>query len=153
MLPGTHKTTTMKKIIILTGVLLVAVLNIKAQCLSKVRYTASKMEIVDSAMNVNGSQDAPVTLLISEKGFEGVKGDIGEDSLHGTLKSVTCNWKEPYKNGKIVMVCDVKTPNEDLHDVNITIEAVDGKITILLNAKEHPNELIRLLVDKYEEAK
>jgi hypothetical protein len=106
---------------------------------------------MDSGMNVKGSQDAPVILVISEKTLEGVKNDI--DSLHGTVKSLKCDWKEPYKNGKVIMVCDIKTPDEDLLDVAITIEAVDGKITILLITKEHPDELIRLLVDKYEEIK
>jgi hypothetical protein len=38
-------------------------------------------------------------------------------------------------------------------DATMTIEAVDGKITIVLNAKEHAGQLIRLVIDKYEEIK
>jgi len=109
------------------------------------------MQVLDSTMEVKGSQDVTVILELSDKTLEGVKNVI--DSLHGTVKTVKCDWKEPYKNGKVVMVCDVHTPDEDLLGVTITIEAVDGKLTILLVAKEHPDELIRLAIDKYEEIK
>ena len=143
----------MKKILILVAALFIAIISVKAQCPAHVKYTAGKMEMLDSGMNLVDSKDGATVLETTAKGFSAGQEDHEDDSLFGTLKSVTCNWQEPYKNGKITMVCDVHTNHEDLVGVMVTIEAVNGKITIILHAKEYPDRIIRLPIDKYEEVK
>ena len=125
----------------------------KAQCLTHVKYSASSMQVLDSTMQQVGSKDVSFVMEVTEKGFTATQDGQDDDAFHGTLKKLTCDWKEPYKNGKIIMICDVHTNNEDIVDADITIEAVDGKITITMHAKEHANEILKLAIDKYDEVK
>jgi hypothetical protein len=142
----------MKNLLLIIVALFTLLATAKSQCLAHIKYTAAKMEMVDSALNVRESKDVTTVFETTEKGFTATQE--GDDNVFkGTLKSLTCDWKELYKNGKMQLICDIQSNNEDLHDVKITVEASDGKISILLDAKEHPGELIRLIVDKYEEVK
>ncbi len=139
---------------LLLAVTLIAVFaQTNAQCLTHVKYTASKMEMLDSTMTSTGTKDASFIFETTEKGFTGTPDGNDDEALQGTLKKLTCDWKQPYINGKIVMVCDVHNSHEDIVDATITIEAVDGKITIILHANEYPDKIIKLLIDKYEEVK
>jgi hypothetical protein len=143
----------MKQTLLLLAALCLISAGLKAQCPAHVKYTASKMEIYDSTMTLTDSKDVVTTFETTDKGFTGSQeGD--EDVLQGTLKSATCDWKEAYVNGKMVMVCDITDPHETIENAMVTIEAVNGKITITMHAKkEYPNRIIRLPVDKYEEVK
>lgn len=129
------------------------ILNANAQCLAHVKYSASKMEILDTSLALQDTREEPLTFEVRPDGFTGIRENQVEDSLHGVLKSVTCNWKEPFKNGTITMICDVQGAEHDMQDAQITIEAVEGKLTIYLRVKEQADKVIRLPIDKYEEVK
>jgi len=143
----------MKHLLLIIATCTAFVMHAKTQCLTRVKYSASKMEILDTAMNVLETKEESLTFETNPKGFTGIRVEDESDSLHGVLKSLTCDWKEPFKNGKITMVCDVQGKDHDMQDANITIDAEDGKIIILVRAKEQPDKIIRLVVDKYEEIK
>jgi len=143
----------MKNILLVITASIAFLMNAKAQCLTHVKYSAGKMEILDTALNVMDAREQPFTFETYAGGFTGIREEELDDSLHGVLKTVACNWKEPFKNGSITMVCDVRGKDQDMQDAQITIEAVEGKINILLRVKEQPDKVIRLVVDKYEELK
>lgn len=123
----------------------------KAQCPAKVVYTVSKIEMLDSGLNVQDTKDVNATFLTSPTGILIHKSENQNDDMTGTISKLTCNWAQPYKNGKVVIISDIHDEHEDLVGITITIEAVNGKITKLMHAVEYPDKLIRLLVDKYEE--
>jgi len=126
----------------------------KAQCLVHVKYIANKMEIYDSTMTLTSTKDdGQFVFETTEKGFTGTHDGNDEEALHGTLKTLTCNWGKPFIDGKIVMVCDVDDNHEHIDGATITIEAIDKKITILMHAKEYPDRIIKLIIDSYEEVK
>jgi hypothetical protein len=125
----------------------------KAQCLTHVKYYASKMEILDTAMTVVDTKEENFTVETRADGFTGIREADIDDSLHGALKTLTCNWNEPFKNGTIKMVCDVQGRDQDMSGATITIEAKDSHIYIYLHAQEQPDKTLRLVVDKYEEVK
>lgn len=143
----------MKQLLLLLALTVAFITKGHAQCLTHVKYYASQMEMLDSSFNHQGTKDEPFTIETRPDGFTGIRENEVEDSLHGVLKNVTCNWGEPFKNGKITMVCDVTSKDEDVGEATITIEAIEGKINITLRAKERPERILRLVVDKYEELK
>jgi len=125
----------------------------KTQCLTHVKYTAAKMEILDADMNVTDTKEEPLTFETRAGYFTGIREEEITDSIHGQISNVTCNWKEPFKNGKITIECNITGKDNDMGDATVTIEAVEGKINILISAKARPGQIIRVVVDKYEEIK
>ncbi|HWB25377.1 MAG TPA: hypothetical protein VG738_07845 [Chitinophagaceae bacterium] len=143
----------MKQLLLMLLVSSAAIINTKAQCLTHVKYSAGKMEILDTALNVLDTKEEGYSVETRADGFTGIREEELDDSLHGVLKSVTCNWKEPFKNGTITMVCDVQGKEQAMSNATITIEAKEGHIYIYLRAQEQPDKVLRLVVDKYEEIK
>ena len=144
----------MKQLLLLLALTGAFITNGRAQCLTHVKYYASKMEVLDSTLTLQDTREEPFTIETRADGFAGIRENEVADSLHGVLKNLTCNWTEPFKNGKITMRCDVHSQNgDDLSDATIIIEAVEGKINITLRAKERPERVLRLVIDKYEEVK
>jgi len=144
----------MKHLLLLVALTGAFMLQGRAQCLKHVKYYASKMEVLDSTLTLQDTRDEPFTIETRADGFTGIRENDVADSLHGVVKNLTCNWTEPFKNGKITMIADVHSQNgDDLSAATITIEAVEGKISITLRAKERPERVLRLVVDKYEELK
>ena len=142
----------MKKIIFLAIPFLLSSVVGKTQCRGNVVYYAGKMEMLDSGLNVRDSKEITATVSTSDTRIMVRASEMESDTMAGVIKKTTCNWRQPYKNGKTIIIADIKERQDLLKDAVITIEAVDGKITILLHAAEHPDNLIRLFVDKYEEA-
>lgn len=144
----------MKQLLLLVAITGAVMLQGRAQCLTHVKYYASKMEVLDTTLTLQDTRDEPFSIETRADGFTGIRENEVADSLHGVLQKVTCDWKEPFKNGKITMIADVHSQNgDDLSGATITIEAVEGKINITLRAKERPERVLRLVVDKYEELK
>jgi len=143
----------MKQLLLLLALTGAFITKGRTQCLTHVKYYASKMEVLDTTLTLLDTKEEPLTFETRADGFTGIRENEVADSLHGTLKTLTCDWKEPFKDGKITMICDVHGGPEDLSNATIIIEAVEGKLTIQLRAKERPEKVIRLVVDKYEELK
>jgi predicted small lipoprotein YifL len=121
------------KTIILTLALLIAVSTIGlAQCGKKVVLTTSKTDHIDKSN---------LTITIND-----------DHKLSGTIKSDTCNWSVPFKNGKMVLTALITSENGEDRNVTITIEGKDGKVTLLFESKEEPGDRIRVAADKFEEA-
>ena len=74
-----------------------------------------------------------------------------ETKLTGTIKSYTCEWKVPFKEGKTIIKAILVDQSGDVKNVTITIRAKDGKVTFLAEVEEMPDKKIRLVIDKFEE--
>ena len=141
----------MKKMLFLGMTLCLLQLVSQAQCDKPVNWKSSKTEYLDASRNVQGGKDENVVLELSKTNIKLIPNQNEEDALSGTIKEVSCNWKEAFKNGTTVIKSALADAHGDIMDATITIEAKEGKITILLEAKEMPDRKLRLLIDSYEE--
>lgn len=73
--------------------------------------------------------------------------------MHGTIKSVSCEWKTPFKNGKTVLKAALEGQQGETMNLTITIEGKEGKIDFLAEMDENADEKISIVVDKFEEKK
>jgi uncharacterized protein GlcG (DUF336 family) len=71
--------------------------------------------------------------------------------MSGPVKSTSCNWKIPFKEGKTVVRATLTDASSDSKNVTITIEGKEGKLTLLAEVDDEPNHKIRVAIDKFEE--
>jgi len=124
-----------------------------AQCDKKVTWTASKGEFLDEAGNLQDTKDVKVFIQTSRQEIIIVHSDDESDTLRGKVKEITCDWKEPFKNGKITLKTDLTERSGEYANSIITIEAKDTHITILLHIEQPDGRKmqIRIPIDSYKE--
>src|SRR5256714_8848464 len=134
-------------ILILAGLSMAA----KAQCDKPVRLSSSKTYYLDASSQVQGSKDENLVIDITKTTIAITPEGKPDDVLSGTIKEMSCDWKVPFKEGKMVIKTDLVDASGDTKDATITIEGKDGKITVTAEAKERPDQKMRLEVDKFEQ--
>jgi hypothetical protein len=141
----------MKKITILVNVFIIIALFTKAQCDKPIKWTATKEDFPDSAGNFQHSQNETAEVTTTPTKVSIVRS-AGEQTMQGDITDYSCKWKDK-QNGKTTfksILLDNKE-NKTRHAI-ITIEAVNGKTTILLRAEEEET-VIQLNIDSFEEVK
>ena len=144
----------MKKIAMVLSLLWAASTNSYAQCDKKVVLTSSKTEHLKADSSVDRSVDEKSVLEFDKTNFTVTITSEGaeEHKMTGTVKSYTCDWKVPYKEGKTVLKVTLADEHES-HDLTITIGGKAGKISFLAEADDMPDKKLRLVVDSFEEKK
>jgi len=140
----------MKNLIIILC-LLSATATVSAQCSKKITWTGAKAEFLDANGSIENTINEKVVVISSKTDVKLMHGDIEDDALTGKIKDFSCTWSEAFKNGKTIIKSDLA---EGLHPSNngvITIEAKDGKITILVEMDNHNGRTIKLYIDSYKE--
>ena len=137
----------MKKLILAFSLLLTDSIIANAQCGKKSVFTSSKTEYLDASGTVERSVDEKTVVEITKTDITITPGD---HTMTGPIKSDTCNWKIPYKEGKSVIKAGVSDGQGEAKNVTITIEGKDGKITILAQVEDMPGKTIRITADKFE---
>ena len=140
----------MKTIILFLYLLIAGSTICFAQCDKKVIFTTSKTEHLDPSGAVTRTDDEKAVVEIG-------KSDLtitvnGEHKMAGPIKSNTCNWSVPFKNGKTVLKATLTDDSGSDKNVTITIEGKDGKVTLLFEMEGMPDDRIRVNADKFEEA-
>jgi hypothetical protein len=141
----------MKKSLFFLLALSLIALYSHAQCNKTVKLQSSKTQFLNANNELKGSKDETVVVDITKTTVTITPNGNADDALAGTIKESTCDWKVPFKDGKMVIKTDLVDPSGDVKQTTITIEAKDGKVTLLAEAKEHPDQKIKLEVDKFEE--
>ncbi len=141
----------MKKFILAGLVVLAVGMSSFAQCDKKVIVTSSKTEYLDANGEVQRSVDEITTVEYDKKDIIITPGD--NPSMQGTIDSMTCDWKTPFKEGKTVIKTSITNPQGQTFSLTITIEGKEGKITFLAEMAEMPDQKIRIVVEKFEEKK
>jgi hypothetical protein len=141
----------MKKIFVLTLVLMAIGLISKAQCDGVTKWTCIKMKIIDSSGSVKNEKDENVIVEAGSKNIT-VTPEDASDHMQGAVSEYTCNWPDPGKNGKTILKSELTDNKGKLRHATITIEATNGKITIMLEATEEPTKIL-LEVASYEAVK
>lgn len=122
-----------------------------AQCDKKVLWTSVKEEFTNGKDEIQKTEEDKVTVEVGKDDILFTHNDDPNDVMHGTIKEITCNWTEPYKNGKTIIKTELTEGQNDVHDGIITIEGKDGRIIITIEMTDHPDMKIKAYVDKYEE--
>jgi len=140
------------KSIILALILLVAGSTVSlAQCDKNVSIYSSKSQQLDGSGAVQQTVDETTDLQFNKTDIT-VITDNGNHKMTGKIKSLTCNWKVPFKDGKTVISTTLNDDNGgDGKDFTITIEGKDGKVTLVAESPQMPDRKIKLDLEKFEE--
>lgn len=123
---------------------------VKAQCEKTMKWTASKTQFMDSANNIVHEDDEAVEVQTSKTQVTIKPNGSDDDALHGDVTDYVCNWTNN-NNGKITFKSVVTDPHGDVKHASFTIEEKDGKVTMLVEAEELPNNRIFLNIDSFQE--
>lgn len=139
----------MKKLLF-SALLLCAATAGFAQCDKQTLIRASKTEYLNGSGDVERVQDEKTTIEIKKDSMIISPGN--ERTMTAAIKSNTCNWAVPYKDGKSVIKATLF--NEDgteFKNLTITIEGKAGKLSFLAVMDDEPERPIRLAPDSFEE--
>jgi hypothetical protein len=142
----------MKKITVLVSILIATVLTANAQCDKNIKWTSSKSEFLDTSGNVLNQRDEAVEVTTTPTKISIIRHDEQDHKMEGDITDLICKWQNK-QNGKTTFKSALLDADENkTRHATITIEAVNGKTTILLRAEEEET-MIRLNIDSSEEVK
>jgi len=139
----------MKKSFLSFLVLCVGIISY-AQCDKKLVLHSSKTEYLDSTKTVMRAVDEISVIEVTNAELIITPGGA-DNRMSGPVKSTSCNWKIPFKEGKTVIKASLTDPSGDSKNVTITIEGKAGKMTLLAELDDEPNKKIKVAIDKFEE--
>lgn len=139
----------MKTIVLILSLLIAGTMTSFAQCGKKFTITSSKTEHMDSNGTVTRTDDEQAVVVIGKTDLNITVND--DHKMTGTIKSDTCNWPVAYKEGKTILKATITTPDGADKNVTITITGKDGKVTLLFEVEDEPDDRIRVAADKFEE--
>lgn len=119
-----------------------------AQCDKTVTLTSSKTNHLDESGNIEQTKDENAVVTITATDITIVPGDE-DHKMTGKITSKTCDWKTPYKDGKMVIKSIVSGDGSDDKDITVTIEGKEGKVTLTFEAVGM-NGKIQIVADKFE---
>jgi hypothetical protein len=120
-----------------------------AQCDKNVVLTSSKTEYLNATGAVQRTVEEDCVIRVSKT--EVTISPSGHDKMTGSITSTTCDWKEPFKEGKTTLKAKFKNDNGAETTATITIEGKGGKVTCLMRERERPDRIIRVNINKFEE--
>lgn len=140
----------MKKLFVLTIAFIAISLLSKAQCDGTTKWTCTKMKIVDASGNVVNEKDDNIIVEVSNKNIVVIPGDETH-KMQGSVDEFTCKWNDAGKDGKTIIKSKL-TDMQKTRNATITIEGVNGKMTITLEAPEEETKIV-LEVKEYAPVK
>ena len=129
----------------------ITTINTQAQCDKKVIIVSSQTKHLNSNSDVQRTVDETTTIEYDQKEISVSAGN--DPVMHGTIKSVSCEWKTPFKSGKTILKAALEGQQGETMNFTITIEGKEGKINFLAEMDENADEKISIVVDKFEEKK
>jgi hypothetical protein len=139
------------KAILVSFILFATSLQAISQCNKKVTWYAAKGDMLDANGGVLDSKHDSIFLETDPQKIT-LRFKSDQNQLEGTVKEKTCDWKEPFKNGKTVYHTTV-TLDGSLSNAIFTVEGRDGKISLLLEIEAREGRKFLIYIDRYEEAK
>lgn len=121
-----------------------------SQCNQSLQLSSAKTNFLNASYQSQGSRDEKVVIDITTTTITVTPNGNASDALTGKIKETQCDWKVPFKEGKMIIKTDLVDPSGDSKDATITIEGKNGKITLLAEAKERPDQKMQLEVNKFE---
>ena len=120
-----------------------------AQCEKSLVLNSSKTEHLNATGAVQRTDDETAVIELTKTDLN--VSVNGEHKIAGKIKSQTCDWKVPFKEGKTVIKATVSNDEGEERNVTLTIEGKDGKVTLLFEMDGMPDDRIRVGIDKFVE--
>jgi|SRR5579872_135923 len=120
------------------------------QCGAKVVLTSSQTQHLGADSSVQRTTDEKTVIEFDQSTITITPGD---NRMTGKVDSVDCNWTTPYKVGKTRLKTTISNDQGETRKVTITIVGKDGKIVLLAEVEDLPEDRIQLVADKFEEKK
>lgn len=140
----------MKTIILILSALLAGSIASIAQCGKAATLTSSKTEYLDSSMTLQRTTDETSVVELSDSIITIAPGNEPH-KMTATIKSNTCNWSVPYKEGKSIIKATLSDEHGNMKNLTITIEGTAGKVTLLAEVEDMPDRKIRVPIDTFKE--
>jgi hypothetical protein len=137
----------MKKILPVFILLLSAISVTYGQCDMPVVLTASTTEYLNADSTVERSVQENAVVRFDKTSIS--VSSEHDKTMRGIIHSATCDWRIPYKEGKMVLETTF-TDGSDSKAVTITIIGSGGKVTLLWHMRSK-DRLIRVVADTFEE--
>lgn len=134
----------MKTLILFVSLIALTATASFAQCDKKVKFTSSKTEYVDSGGNLIRTEFEESVVKISKS--EVAITVYGESKGTFAVKSTTCDWKVPFKEGKMTILGSMGEMN-----ISFTLEGKNGKLVANFVVEGREDNTIRVTADKFEE--
>lgn len=139
------------KFILAVVMLVVTGMQANSQCDKKVTWYAVKGEMYDANGGLLDTKLDSIFLVTEpQKITLRIKSD--EKDLEGTVTQKSCDWKEPYKNGKTVYNTTMFIDGVSSSAI-FTVEAKDGKVILTLEIDARAGRKFIIYIDKYDEVK
>ncbi|MEO7216411.1 hypothetical protein [Mucilaginibacter sp.] len=142
------KTNHLKKTVLAFALLLAGSTISFAQCDKPVMLIASATNYYNAKGELQRSKDEETIITLTKTQIIIAPGDE-DHKMTGDIKTYTCNWSTPYKEGKTV-VTTVFTDGGKSLNATVTIVGKAGKITATMEAAEMPDMKIQVVADKFE---
>jgi len=139
--------------ILMTCLLLAAGSTIAmAQCDKKVSLASSKTQHWDPKGTLKHADDEKVTIEFSKSDVSvSIDHDGNQKKLSGKVKSDTCDWKIPFKEGRTKLHVTLSNDEGESRDYTLTLIGKDGKLSFIAESPDEPDDIIKLDIDKFEE--
>lgn len=138
----------MKKLIF-TLLLAVGSVAAFAQCGKTVVLKSSETRKLSANGDVVDTKPETAEVVISPTKVHIVPGD--DPVMEGEVKSVTCDWKTPFKEGKMVVSTHLKRDDGNEFDATITIEGKDGKVMLTFESPDMQGMKVQITADSFVE--
>lgn len=142
----------MQKTILALAIILLTGISAVAQCDKKVKWQASRAEMLDANGQVVDKKEGTIILTVDSKNFALEIKEAPNDRLEGPVAETTCEWKEAFKTGKSTFKITQLQGAGDMNSASFVIEGRDGKVTIELQLEKMKVDggKVVIYVDKYE---
>jgi hypothetical protein len=140
----------MQHFILLLSIIILTSIECEAQCDGKITWHATHEEFLDSSGTVRERMVDTVFLETTKKTFLYEKSGGVREGIEGTVTESTCNWSEPFKNGRSFYKIRYMVPGSEnkFASATITIIGENGKLVATLHLLDK-RRAIRLQIDKY----
>jgi hypothetical protein len=141
----------MKKLLTI-GALFIIAAEAHAQCNQTITWTGSKTEYLDSGGAVQDVKTDPIEIRTTADHITVTVTETNEgpEIIEGDMKNIVCTWADPFKNGKTSFSSVLTKSNGETKNADITIEAKNGKIMILVAVANTNGMKMRIPVDSYQ---
>lgn len=124
----------------------------QAQCDKVVIWHATRVETIDSTGEILEEKKDIITVLTSKDSILIMRRNDKAGIIRGVFREKDCNWKKAFKNGKSSYRTQIlhhdQTPGAM---AKVTIEGIDGELSLILAFDKIPNSKMKLLIDSYDE--
>ena len=135
------------------GIVFIIVTAAQAQCNKAITWKASKTEYLDASGKVQSTESAPVTINTTTNHIRvtATAPDGAQEIIEGDIKNLQCNWGDAFKNGRMSFTSALTKSSGETKNASVTIEAINGKITVLVELANMKGMKMRIPIDDYKQ--